>query len=152
MNAPLLQPAPTTGVHSLNLINVHHWPILWREKLQFKPASHICISAYRTRGTRENFPNVQNFYFCTNTFFTVLINELSWLTNSFTFTYRVIFGSCKIVWAEILIILKENMHFKLLCLIYTSNILSRGITVDIMLKNEWVKAIRKFGSKLVVTS
>ena len=37
--------------------------------------------------------------------------------------YRVISGSCKIVGAEILIILKENMHFKLLYLIYTSNIL-----------------------------
>ena len=37
--------------------------------------------------------------------------------------YRVISGSCKIVGAKILIILKENMHFKLLYLIYTSNIL-----------------------------
>ena len=37
--------------------------------------------------------------------------------------YRFIIGSCQIVGAQILIILKENMHFKLLYLIYTSNIL-----------------------------
>ena len=37
--------------------------------------------------------------------------------------YRVISGSCEIVGAKILIILEENMHFKLLYLIYTSNIL-----------------------------
>ena len=50
--------------------------------------------------------------------------------------YRVIFGSCKIVGAQILVILKENIHFELLYLNYTSNILSRGITLDRMLKNE----------------
>ena len=31
-----------------------------------------------------------------------------------------------------MVILKENIHFELLYLIYTSNILSRGITLDIM--------------------
>jgi len=51
-------------------------------------------------------------------------------------TYRVIFGSCKIVGAQILTALKENMHFKPLHLIHTSNTPSRGITPDKMLKNE----------------
>ena len=68
-------PAPTTGctvgcgVHSLNLINVHHWPILWQRSFNLNPQV-ISASLHTVPGTRENFPNVQNFYFSTNTFFT----------------------------------------------------------------------------------
>ena len=59
-------------------------------------------------------------WLATKTFISALyMNDTMLVTGD----YRVISGSCKIVGAEILIILKENMHFKLLYLIYTSNIL-----------------------------
>ena len=43
-----------------------------------------------------------------------------------------------------------NQDFNLCIFLSTSSILSSGITIDIMLKNEGVTVVRKLGSKLLI--